>query len=273
MSCPALPRRGPVWPKPVSEQMTSRGNSADSAAGEHPSRTSTPARKPSMSTSARAQSRRSTPGPSRALRSIAMLRLPRFSASNCSGSPRRRSPSATSSTLTISAPRSASRSVAYGPGYSRVRSTTRKPASGPGMAGAPEAVLPDHLLQLHGKTHVALDLQLAAHARHLRVHLPADDVHEVARGRGHRALGSPGGPRRHRAGFLGQVDRPDAAVVARDVELVDRVHRLGDVGLVLQLLGDLLLEVLLGRGGGVGHGGFSARSVRLNGHSFSGGAA
>src|SRR5438105_1437135 len=255
MSCPALPRRGPVWPKPVSEQMTSRGNSADSAAGEHPSRSSTPGRKPSMSTSARAQSRRRTPGPSRALRSIAMLRLPRLSASDCSGSPRRRSPSATSSTLTISAPRSASRSVAYGPGYRRVRSTTRKPASGPGMAGAPEAVLPDHLLQLHGKTHVALDLQLAAHERHLRVHLPADDVHEIGGGAGHCAFRRPTRARAHRPRFLGEVDRPDTAVVAGNVELVAGIHRFGDLGAVLQLLRDLFLEVLLRTRRGVGHGG------------------
>src|SRR2546423_935030 len=259
MSCPALSRSGPVWPKPVSEQMTRRGNSVDRAAGEQPSRSSTPGRKPSMSTSARAQSRRKSAGPSRAFRSMAMLRLPRFSASNCSGSPRRRSPSAASSILTTSAPRSTSKSVAYGPGYRRVRSTTRTPASGPGMAGAPEGGLPHHLLQLHGEPHVAPYLPLAAPEGPLRVLLSADDVHEVARGRGHRALGRAGGAPRHPPGFLGQVDRPDAAVVAGDVELVDGVHRLGDVGPVLQLLGDLLLEVLLGRGGGVGHGGFSAR--------------
>src|SRR6267143_6080997 len=260
MSCPALPRSGPVWPKPVSEQITRRGSSADSEAGEQPSRSRTPGRKPSMSTSAHAQSRRSAAGPSGAFRSRAMLRLPRFSASNCSGSPRRKSPSAASSTLTTSAPRSARSSVAYGPGYRRVRSTTRTPASGPGMAGAPEAALPDHLLQLHGETHVALDLQLAAHERHLRVHLPADDVHEVPRGRGARALGRPAGARRHCARLLGQVDRPHAAIVAGDVELVHRVHGLGDVRPLLELFGDLLLEILLGSRGGIGHGSSALRS-------------
>src|SRR6266849_52193 len=259
MSWPALSRSGPVCPKPVSEQITRRGSSAASAAGAHPSRSSTPGRKPSTSTSARAQSRRSTAGPSRAFRSTAILRYPRFSASNCSGKPRSKSPSPASSTFTTSAPRSPSSRVAYGPGYRRVRSTTRTPASGPGMARAPEEALPDHLLQLHREAHVALDLQLPAHERHLRVHLPADDVHEVAGGRGHGALGPPGGARGHRAGLLGQVDRPDAAVVAGDVELVYRVHGLCDVRPILQLPGDLLLEILLGSGRGVGHGVVSAR--------------
>src|SRR5207237_1499759 len=55
------------------------------------------------------------------------------------------------------------------------------------------------------------------------------------------------GAGRNRTGVPGEVDRPDAAVVAGDVELVDAVHRLGEVGRALQLLGDLFLEVRLGR--------------------------
>src|SRR5207244_8205023 len=92
--------------------------------------------------------------------------------------PRTQSPASRSSTLTTSAPRSDSTSEQYGPGRSRERSRTRIPLRGP---------LPNDLLQLHGEAHVALDLELAAHERHLRVHLSRDDVHEVGRRGRHRA--------------------------------------------------------------------------------------
>ena len=37
----------------------------------------------------------------------------------------------------------------------------------------------DHPLQLHGQAHAPLDLQLATHERHLRLHLALGDGHEV----------------------------------------------------------------------------------------------
>src|SRR5512138_777898 len=147
----------------------------------------TPGRNDSTTASARAARRRNAAAPAGWRRSSATERFDRFRAwyaSDCSpfsgGSERSQSPPRGSSTFTTSAPRSASTHVANGPGRSRVRSSTRTPASG----GATS----EDLLQLEGEPHVALDLELAGHERHLRVQLPVHDVQEVLVHRGDGAL-------------------------------------------------------------------------------------
>src|SRR5919204_5246388 len=108
------------------------------AAPSMPRRAAPPGRKFSSTTSARAQSSSTSSRPSGCLRSIATLRLLRLTARKYAASPpanggphaRVSSPSPGRSTLTTSAPRSASTIVAYGPASTRDRSTTRSPTSG-----------------------------------------------------------------------------------------------------------------------------------------------
>src|SRR5512143_3261578 len=204
------------------EQSTMRGFTARSASSPIPSRSITPGRNDSTTASARAASLRSAAAPSALRRSSATERLPRFSAwyaSDCSprsgGSQRSQSPPRGSSTFTTSAPSSARIQVANGPGRSRVRSRTRTPASG----GATS----EDLLQLEGEAHVALDLELAGHERHLRVELAVHDGEEVLVHRRDRALRARGGARLDLSARLGAVDRPRAAARPADVELVDGV--------------------------------------------------
>src|SRR4051812_22521609 len=109
-----------------------------------PSRSSTPVRKFSTSTSARSTSPSSTSRSASSRRSRvtdSLLRLAERkyvdSRSPCGGStkggpqPRVSSPVPGASTLTTRAPRSPSIIVACGPARARVRSTTRSPSSGP----------------------------------------------------------------------------------------------------------------------------------------------
>src|SRR4051794_23531498 len=92
-----------------------------------PSRSATPGRKPSTTTSARLQSARASSG-SR-FRSQTTDSLPAFSrACHCGATCRSASPSGDSS-RTTRAPSPSSSRVANGPGRSRVRSTTRSPCS------------------------------------------------------------------------------------------------------------------------------------------------
>src|SRR5207237_7264377 len=94
------------------------------------SRFATPGRKPSTTTSALATSLATTPAASACLRSSEMLRLLRFSVSNCTGTYERPGSPRGGSTLITSAPRSASIDEANGPGTNIEKSTTWMPASG-----------------------------------------------------------------------------------------------------------------------------------------------
>src|SRR5919204_3177745 len=106
------------------------------AAPSMPRRAAVPGRKFSITTSAPTQRSSTRASPSGCLRSIATLRLLRLTARKYAASPpayggpqvRVSSPSPGRSTLTTSAPRSASTIVAYGPARTRERSTTRTPS-------------------------------------------------------------------------------------------------------------------------------------------------
>src|ERR671935_1008525 len=108
------------------------------AAPSMPRRAAVPGRKFSITTSAPTQRSSTRASPSGCLRSIATLRLLRLTARKYAASPpayggpqvRVSSPSPGRSTLTTSAPRSASTIVAYGPARTRERSTTRTPSRG-----------------------------------------------------------------------------------------------------------------------------------------------
>ena len=91
-SQPAASRSGPVLPKPVMEQVTSRGLSARRSARSTPSRESTPGRKFSTTTSAERASARARRRSSGTRRSRTTERLPRFHATNRPGSRRYGSP-------------------------------------------------------------------------------------------------------------------------------------------------------------------------------------
>src|SRR3954468_2598085 len=95
-----------------------------------PRRFATPGRKPSTTTSALATSLPTTPAASACLRSSEMLRLLRFSVSNCTGTYERPGSPRGGSTLITSAPRSARIEEANGPGTNIEKSTTWVPASG-----------------------------------------------------------------------------------------------------------------------------------------------
>src|SRR3954463_7855273 len=95
-----------------------------------PRRFATPGRKPSTTTSALATSLATTPAASACLRSSEMLRLLRFSVSNCTGTYARPGSPRGGSTLITSAPRSARIDEANGPGTNIEKSTTLTPSSG-----------------------------------------------------------------------------------------------------------------------------------------------
>ena len=136
MSWPARSAHGPVCPQPVIRACTRRGLRARHSSGPRPSRSATPGRYPSSSTSASSTRRWTTARPASALRSTAML-----------GRDRRRPPASASgfvspgrSTRTTSAPSSASTIPANGVGPMPPSSTTRMPASGPGHRGTPRTL-------------------------------------------------------------------------------------------------------------------------------------
>src|SRR5437763_7854138 len=95
-----------------------------------PRRFATPGRKPSTTTCACRTSFATTAAVSACFRSSAMLRLFRFSVSNCAGTYERPGSPRGGSTLITSAPRSASIDEANGPGTNIEKSTTWMPASG-----------------------------------------------------------------------------------------------------------------------------------------------
>src|ERR687888_899802 len=95
-----------------------------------PRRFATPGRNPSITTCACAASRATISAASGSLRLSAMLRLLRFSVSNCTGTYERPGSPRGGSTLMTSAPRSARIAEANGPGTNIEKSTTWMPASG-----------------------------------------------------------------------------------------------------------------------------------------------
>src|SRR5437763_659888 len=118
----------------------------------------------------------------------------------------------------MSAPSSAISLVMYGPGRSRVRSRTRIPSSGNTSA--------EDLLELERERHIALDLELALHERHLAVQLAGYEIDKVLRHHRDRYAGCIELARLHFATRLGEIDVPIAAAIAREVELIRRVDRL-----------------------------------------------
>src|SRR5437899_7754523 len=137
MSCAARSSYGPPRPKPLMDAQINRGWRARSVSASTPRRRAVDGRKLSTTTSLRAASVSRTAAASRDLRSSVRLRLLRLRISKwrfrpftSGGSALMASPPRGSSILTTSAPRSASRSVAYAPGSRRVRSSTRTPSSG-----------------------------------------------------------------------------------------------------------------------------------------------
>src|SRR5437762_10515440 len=93
-------------------------------------RFATPGRKPSITTCAFSTSRVTTSPAWRCFRSSAMLRLLRFSVSNCTGTYERPGSPRGGSTLITSAPRSARIDEAKGPGTNIEKSTNLTPSSG-----------------------------------------------------------------------------------------------------------------------------------------------
>ena len=147
-SYPARPPSGPSWPKPVIDRTTRRGFSSCSRSTGKPSRSSTPVRKFSTSTSACRTSRVSSSLPSSDLRSAvtdSLLRLQEkkyvlsplsatpSAPTNGGPQPRLSSPPSGFSTLMTRAPRSPSIIAACGPARARERSTTSTPSKGPCM--------------------------------------------------------------------------------------------------------------------------------------------
>src|SRR5690606_18763861 len=149
---PGRPPSGPSWPNPEIDRVTSRGLSSARRAVPNPSRSSTPGRKFSRSTSARRSSASSTSVPSGVLRSRAMDSLLRLQdrkyvatgspppSGRTNGGPQCRvsSPLPGVSTLMTRAPRPASIIPAGGPASARARATTRIPDSGP-LRSAPDS--------------------------------------------------------------------------------------------------------------------------------------
>ena len=131
-------RCGPSWPKPVATAKTIRGFSALHCSGPKPRRAMPAGRILVTSTSAVGISRRSTSAPSGVFRSMQMLRLLRLMPRKTEAIPRlrnrpefrTRSPVGVS-ILMISAPQSPICCVQKGPSTTEVRSSTRRPASGP----------------------------------------------------------------------------------------------------------------------------------------------
>ena len=121
---------GTFCPKDEIDTNTSDGLRARKAAAPILSRSITPARKPSSTTSAVSTRPRNCSSPDALLRSSATERLLRLNAANSPAKRRDGSPPSGRSTRITSAPRSASSIVAYGPGYCSARLSTRTPASG-----------------------------------------------------------------------------------------------------------------------------------------------
>src|ERR1700682_2047910 len=134
MSWPAVCARGPVCPKPVIRPYTRRGFAARQTPGPRPSRSITPGRNPSISTSAPASMQRTAARPSALRRFSATERLLRRFTSAGSALPERRS------TVTTSAPRSASNWPTSGPGPMPLNSMTRSDVNGP-LISTPLAVV------------------------------------------------------------------------------------------------------------------------------------
>src|SRR6266481_6164106 len=125
MSWPAVCARGPVCPQPVMRPYTRRGLALRQTSGPSPSRSITPGRNPSISTSAPASTQRAAARPSALRRFSAIERLLRRFTSAGSAFAELRS------TVTTSAPRSASRWPASGAGPMPLNSTTRSDVNGP----------------------------------------------------------------------------------------------------------------------------------------------
>src|SRR3954447_1722162 len=125
MSWPAACASGPSWPQPVMRPNTSRGLRASTTSGPRPSRSITPGRKPSISASALASKSSTCAIAALSFRSSSTTLRPRTAtAFKFFLAPTR-------SSVTTSAPMSASIMQANGPGPMPANSTTRKPASGP----------------------------------------------------------------------------------------------------------------------------------------------
>src|SRR5258706_6009546 len=125
MSWPAVCARGPVCPQPVIRPYTRRGFALRQTSGPRPSRSITPGRNPSISTSAPASMQRTAARPSALHRSSATERLLRRLTSAGSAFAERRS------TVTTSAPRSAIHWPTSGPGPMPLNSMTRSDVNGP----------------------------------------------------------------------------------------------------------------------------------------------
>src|SRR5213083_1918584 len=118
---------GPDEPQPVIEVWTRSGFTSWSVSQPRPSRSITPARKLSTSTSARRARSRNTSRPSARFRSSTSERLPRFQPTKPKAAKRNGSPSA-DSIFSTSAPRSASSMGQNGPAMKLARSRTRMPS-------------------------------------------------------------------------------------------------------------------------------------------------
>src|ERR1700731_715718 len=128
MSWPAVCARGPVCPQPVMRPYTRRGFALRQTSGPRPSRSITPGRNPSISTSAPASMQRTAATPSALRRFSAPGRWwRRFTSAGSAFAERR-------STVTTSAPRSASNWPTSGPGPMPLNSTTRSDVNGPLMS-------------------------------------------------------------------------------------------------------------------------------------------
>src|SRR6202022_3953527 len=125
MSCPAACASGPSWPHPVMRPKTRRGLRANTTSGPSPNRSITPGRKPSISASALARRSSTCAMAALFLRSSSMTFRPR------PATDLRFFLAPTRSSVTTSAPMSASIMQAKGPGPMPANSTMRKPASGP----------------------------------------------------------------------------------------------------------------------------------------------
>src|SRR5215471_11679661 len=131
---------GPVWPKPDTRTITSPGFRACSRSGPRPISSSVPGRKFSMNTSAPATRRNSASLAAAWRRLSTSERLLRPYVFQCRASPASRQSRSGSpaggSTLTTSAPKSASCRESMLPATRRDRSSTRMPSSGPRASGS-----------------------------------------------------------------------------------------------------------------------------------------
>ena len=138
MSSPGRSASGPSWPKPGGRRVDQPRVAAARSSKPRPRRRIAPGRRFSTSTSAWSARARKAALPSSDFRSRATERLPRLSRRKGELSPstngpvlRTGSPPSGLSTLTTSAPRSASCMVANGAAMKTPTSSTRTPASAP----------------------------------------------------------------------------------------------------------------------------------------------